>query len=534
MENNQQNQWDSGSWSRVFDQKSLFDLKKRDIIFTVCGLVISVFMAVYGIFGGFAFGYFLSAICLFTLFAVYFAKAGKLRMFPVTCGVLALANTAVFVTTTNGSVRFFGIIMILLLSVVCFEGIIHGTLSGNRRMLGVFYSAASTAGNISVSVKSLFLNGNGNKKVIGKVLIGVLCAIPVLVIVVPLLLSSDDAFRGMMDRMFANTGATVFKGIFGVVLSGFVIAYGFSLRTGRVVVLKKGTFTGVENVYILSFLSAISVCYLLYLFSQLAYFFSAFKGFLPDGEITYSKYARKGFFEMCVIAVINLVLVLAALLLAKKQNGKTCHGINLLATFIGVFTLIIIATSISKMVLYIDAYGMTVLRLTTSAFMVFLSVVFVSVILRVYMTKINIVKIALLTAGCIVLILGTVNVNSICAKYNYDSYCNGRLKTVDVNALYFLGDEGIPYITKLAESKEPSVAEEAKHYLAKAYLRDYYSNTSAVEGDFTVADLREREKNREISRFSLPRKKAYDSLYAYLEQHPKFSAQCEDYLNKDQ
>ena len=50
--------------------------------------------------------------------------------------------------------------------------------------------------------------------------------------------------------------------------------------------------------------------------------------------------------------------------------------------------------------LYIDAYGMTVRRVTTSAFMVFLAIVFVSVILRIYIRKINIVKIGLVAAGC--------------------------------------------------------------------------------------------------------------------------------------
>ena len=525
MENKEQDRISQPQWPQTYKPKPLFDLEKRDVAFAVCGVIIFVLTSIFGIFGGFALGYMVTSIAAFCLFACYFGKGGKLCPFSAICGVLALANAGVFLCTTNGSVRFFGIIVSILLSLVCLDGMVNGRVQGNRRTMEVFYRAAATSGQTDIAVKSLFSDRNGNKKAIGKVLIGLLCAVPVLVIVVPLLLSSDDAFRGMMDRMFDDAGHRVFEVGFGVGLSALAISYGFSLKTGRTAKAKEGAFAGVENVYVVSFLSAISLCYLLYLFSQLAYFFSAFKGFLPDGEITYAQYARKGFFEMCVIAVINLALVFGALLLAKKQEGRACRAIQLLGTFIGVFTLIIIATAISKMVLYIDAYGMTVLRLTTSAFMVFLAVVFISVILRIYIRKINIVKTALLTAGCVVLILGTVNVNRVCAWYNYESYYAGKLKMIDVEAMYNLGDEGIPYVVKIASGEDKTVASTAKKYLKNAYLYDYFEDVNGVEG-FTLSQLQKSERDSGFSYFSLPRKEAYESLYDFLEENPDFSEYC--------
>ena len=268
---------------------------------------------------------------------------------------------------------------------------------------------------------------------------------------------------------------------------------------------------------------------MLYLFSQLAYFFSAFKGFLPEGDITYAQYARKGFFEMCVIAVINLLIVFLALLLAKKENGKVCHTIKAIATFISVFTLIIIATAISKMVLYIGTYGMTVLRITTSSFMLFLSIVFISVILRIYINKVNIVKTALITAGVILLLLGTVNVNSVCARYNYESYKAERLEKIDVQQLYELGYEGIPYIAKLASAKDLDVANEAQNYLAKAYLYDYFDNMEDAVY-FTVDDLKANEKNKDFAHFTIPKMTAYNCLYEYIENNPLFSTTCQNYF----
>lgn len=527
------NQKQTPAWPAVsgYQPKPLFDLEKRDVIFAACGVAASICTAALGVFGGFAFGYLISVVVMMTLFSVFFGKNCKLRVFPVVCGLLSLANSAVFICTTNGSVRFFCVIVSLLLALVCFDGFLNGSPKGNRKSLEVFYRAGATIDNIDISVKTLFSNRNGNKKAIGKVLIGLACAVPVLLVVVPLLVSSDDAFRGMLEDLFRDTWETVFKVIVGLAISPFVISYGFSLKTGRVAKIKDKNYAGIENIYIISFLSAIALCYLLYLFSQLAYFFSAFRGFLPEGGMTYAEYARKGFFEMCVIAVINLVLVLVALLISRKKDGKVNWAVKALATFIGVFTMVIIATAISKMVLYIDAYGMTVLRITTSAFMVFLSVVFICVILRIYIANINIVKVALLTAGCIVLLLGTVNVNALCAKYNYESYRSGKLDTIDVQALYNLGEEGIPYIVQLTSDEDANTARDAKYYLTKAYLQNYFENFREIE-QLTLADLKKKEQKQGFEKFSFPRAAAYDSLYAYLEENPKFVTEYKNYQQR--
>ena len=513
-----------------YEPKPLFDLKGGDTAFAVTAVAASVILSIFGLFGGFALGYSIAAVLMIGTFLVYFAEQAKASVSAVVYGVLSLANSAVFINTTNGSVKFFAFVVGFLLALSCFDGMVNGPSKGNRGTLDVFFGAASTLGNIAAAVKSLFADKNGGKKTFGKVLLGLLCALPALVVILPLLMSSDDAFRGMMNNIFENTAATVFKTVFGVGLSVFVVTYGFSLKARRTVWMPEGKFGGIENVYVISFLSAIAVCYVMYLFSQLAYFFSAFQGFLPNGEITYAQYARKGFFEMCVIAVINLGLVFAALLLSKKKNGKVCYALRAITTFISLFTLIIIATALSKMVLYIGTYGMTVLRLTTSAFMVFLGVVFVSMILRIYCLKINVVKTALITAGCVIVVLGALNVNAVCAKYNYESYINGKLNSIDVAAMHGLGDEGIPYLTELAYDENEDVALRAQEYLAEAYIYDYFEDMRDLE-TFTADTLKQHRKDKNFGHYSVPKAKAYEALYKFLEDNPTFDSESRGYLH---
>ena len=266
MENKEQNKSAQTPWPEPHQEtKPLFALTKRDITFAACAVIACILTSVYGIFGGFALGYAITSVCMLGLFVRYFARKGKVSAFPVTCGVLTLANAAVYICTTNGSVRFFGVLVGFLLSLACLDGLITGGTKDNRGTMHLFYKAAATVEHVDVAVKSLFSDGNGNKKIIGKVLIGLLCAVPVLLVVIPLLRSSDQAFQGMMDRMFEDAGNTIFKVVFGVALSVFAICYGFCLRAGRTAQAKESKFAGIENVYIVSFLSAISLCYLLYL-----------------------------------------------------------------------------------------------------------------------------------------------------------------------------------------------------------------------------------------------------------------------------
>lgn len=510
-----------------------FDFKNTDTAFCICGVLFCVFVSVFGIFGGYALGYLISCVLMMGLFVVYFASRGKVRLLPLFCGFLSIANSAVFICTSNGSVRFFSAVLCFLMGLVCFDGMVNGKSKGNTKTIGIFYTAIVTSRNIGKTMKALFAGGNGNKKAVGKALIGLAGAIPVLLVVIPLLISSDAAFGGMMENIFKNTTGNIFKAVLGVNASVFVLSYGVSLKKGDIAKIGKSNFSGIENAYIISFLSAVSFCYVLYLFSQLAYFFSAFKGFLPDGEITFAQYARKGFFEMCAIAVINLNIVFLALLFSKKKNGKACNGIKILSTFIAIFTLIIISTAISKMVLYIDAFGMTVLRITTSAFMVFLAIVFISVVLRIYFTKINIVKTGLIAASFILIVLGSINVNGVCAKYNYESYKSQKLDSVDLKAMYDLGDEGIPYLVRLSEDKNKAVAEEARYYLADAVCYEYFEDLDKMTF-FSISSIKGKEKHKGFERFSIPRYNAYETLYAFIEENPEFASECMEIINENE
>ena len=49
----------------------------------------------------------------------------------------------------------------------------------------------------------------------------------------------------------------------------------------------------------------------------------------------------------------------------------------------------------------------------------------------------------------------------------------------------------------------------------------------------TVEDLRNNQKNKGLSYFSIPRNRAYNELYELIEKNPQFSSWCNYYVELD-
>lgn len=510
--------------NEILDDKNCetpFEFDKKDFIFTALCAVGCIFTVLFGLFGNVALGFCLSTLMLIFVFFAYLGKGNKIRVTAISCGVLALANSFNFVATSNGSVRFFSIVEIVLLCFVLFDAVANK--EQNWGIKRIFVSVASALFNIPLSIKSLFLKKNGAQNTICKILIGVACAIPVLIIVISLLSSADLAFNGIVNIIVEGAVPTFAKTVLGLVLAAFAVSYGLTLKKAKNRDINLPEINRIETVFVASFLSVVSLAYLLYLFSQLAYFFSAFNSILPEGyKLTVAAYARRGFFELCAISVINLIIIALSLLFSSK-NGKIPVTIKILCTFISVFTLIICVTAISKMVLYISEFGMTILRITTSAFIIFIMIVFAAIIFKIYIQKTKVLKIALLSAAIILFILGTVNINAVAARYNYECYMNNTLSTIDVSAIADLGDEGVPYLVKLSQStKNYSTRNLAKGYLKECYTEKYFDlNEEDIKNDLSKEVLDYNKKYKSFQYFSIPKYKAYQALYEYAQKNPK-------------
>lgn len=509
-----------------------FEITKRDKIFLVLIIFSSLALSIIGICKGFNLGYTISLNMFLASVGLYFAKgAKKVTAFTVSTIFLSFTMSLAFSITSNLAVRFFSVIAIFFLTLAFLTLLLHGRFAdGDLGILRTIFALLfkQSVPKFAKTVYSIFASAPDKKNNFGRILLGILGSIPVLLIVLPLLISSDEAFSGLFAKLSENVFEIILKCIFGFTIALFTINYCFALKKQDLRTFDPITIRGIDNVITTSFLSVLSFCYLAYMFSQLAYFFSAFSGFLPkDYEFNVATYARRGFFELCVIAGINFLIVFLAILFSRKQNNKIPLTLRLICTFISVFTLLITATALAKMVLYIKSFGMTELRISTSAFMIFLVLVFIALIFRLYFAKVKVIKTAFITAGVILSLLGIFNTNNIVAQYNYTAYTEGWLETeIDTSEIASLGDEGIPYLVMLTEDENPIVAENAKDELLYIiYCEKYYELDSKYVVNSYNYTLGEK-KYTDLSQMTLARKIAYETLDEYIENNPRIAQEA--------
>ncbi len=345
------------------------------------------------------------------------------------------------------------------------------------------------------------------------VLIGLACAVPALLILVPLLVSSDAAFAGLVGKLDWE-GVT--KGIFALIPASFAALVLFSLlltakRSEKAAGEK--TRKGLEPAAVIAFLAAVGAAYVLYLISQFAYFTDAFRGLLPK-DFTVAEYARRGFFEMCAIVAINLVLIVLAVGLCRKAGGKLPAAVKGLALFLCLFSLVLVATALSKMVLYMRSFGLTRLRVLTSAFMIFLALVVLAEALRLFVRKVPSAQLAVAFGAAILIALSLLNVDGLVARYNVEAWRSGKLDSLDVKTICELGDGAVPTLVELAGDKDEEIAAAAAEELERRLVRFGFAEWkwSEEEGKSVAVPKDEADARLDLRSWNCVTARAYEAL----------------------
>lgn len=234
---------------------------------------------------------------------------------------------------------------------------------------------------------------NGESRSVWRaVLLGLLLALPALLIVLPLLSSADAGFERMTGALVVyiqdHLLGIFVRFLFAVPVSCYLYGLIFGGIYGRNTdcistekLWKAGqSVRRVPDTAVCTALGVLCAVYVLFMGIQGNYLFSAFAGSIPE-EFTYAEYARRGFFELCQLGAWNLVLLGCAGIFSRSRN-QAHRGLSFFTVLLSVLTLLLIATAVSKMYMYISVYGLTVNRILPMVFMFWLALVFMSVILR--------------------------------------------------------------------------------------------------------------------------------------------------------
>ena len=183
---------------------------------------------------------------------------------------------------------------------------------------------------------------------------------------------------------------------------------------------------------------------------------------LPSGVDNYAEFARRGFFELCAVSVINAVVMLCVSSFAKRNGGEKPLGARIYCVVYAVASLCFTGIAISKMLLYITKFGLTRLRVYTTVFIVMLAVLFVLAVIRQLVGSFPFMKCAVVTVSLFSLLFAFGRFDGFIADYNVSAYLDGRLESVDTDALAELSCDAYPAVRRLAdEAADPVVAKNA-------------------------------------------------------------------------
>jgi len=200
------------------------------------------------------------------------------------------------------------------------------------------------------------------------VLRGFLIAFPLLLIFIALLTSADPAFAGILQDLFnLDIPRILVHIVFTVLITVPVAGFLCSMLTPRD--LPNGTrpswlrlAAGETNVAV----ALIDILFAAFVIVQLRYFFGGAALVKVAPKLSYADYARHGFFELVAVATLVLPLLLLAEWLIDKTSMTT---FRLLALAQVLLVFVILVSAYRRMQLYVDEFGLTELRLYTTAFM---------------------------------------------------------------------------------------------------------------------------------------------------------------------
>jgi hypothetical protein len=211
--------------------------------------------------------------------------------------------------------------------------------------------------------------------------LGMLIGLPLLFVFGGLLMAADAVFDQMVTTVFnidfGNLASHAFlAAFFAWIVCGFLLAV-FKISRPKVAETLTVERPEVGIIEIAVPLGLINLLFLAFVIVQLRYLFGDSSLVQETVGMTYSEYARRGFFELVTVAALVLPVLLTADWLLARTNRRSLAIFRGLASLMLILLLLIVVSALKRMHLYQSVYGLTELRLYTMAFMAWLGIVLI-------------------------------------------------------------------------------------------------------------------------------------------------------------
>ncbi|MFL6556858.1 MAG: DUF4173 domain-containing protein, partial [Bacillus sp. (in: firmicutes)] len=222
-----------------------------------------------------------------------------------------------------------------------------------------------------------------------------------------------------------------------------------------------------DGIITITVLVIINAVYLLFTLVQFRYFFSG----TLQADFTYAEYARKGFFELLFVTLINLSITVLVLTFTNRGTNVMRRAIQIMLTILVFVSSVMLTSAFLRLSMYEDAYGFTFTRVLVHSFMIFLVVIFTYTLVKIWVEKLSLFHFYFITSLIYYTAITIIDLDKIVVKENMNRYeTSGKIDVHYLNNLSYTGvlglidlyekDKNIPELkTILVERKQQAIAE---------------------------------------------------------------------------
>jgi len=289
---------------------------------------------------------------------------------------------------------------------------------------------------------------HGRARVWPAVVRGLLLGAPIVALLWLLLVNADAVFAS-----FFHVDADVGQGVAHIV---FIVSGAWALlatlRLASVappadVRLPPARLGGTEATVVAS---SVVVLFMLFAASQVLAATGAADRVLRTQGLTYAEYARSGFFQLLWVAGLTIAGLLCLRALTCHLDARPRRRITMLSLTIIALTVAIVGVAIHRMMLYEDAYGLTMLRLYVVVFAAWLGFALLLVgawLLGVRHDRAWFPGVASMSLLGVLLVLNVINPEAVVARHNLTRPHSAT--PIDETYLADLSDDALPTIAQL-------------------------------------------------------------------------------------
>jgi len=304
---------------------------------------------------------------------------------------------------------------------------------------------------------------------------GLVIAIPICVLLSALLASADPIFASFFT-LNVDFGRLVADAFF-VVLGGLAMAGLIRVSAAEPVDRIDGPLWRLGATEALVVLAILDAVFAAFAFAQVLAATGSAADTLRSAGVSYSDYARSGFFQLLWAGCITLVLLILFSRITGLAKREHKLAFLILSETAIALTLAIVVVAFRRLSLYEQAYGFTMLRLYSHIFAVWMAIVFVFLaaeMLGVWRRRRWFVGAIASSAAAVLLALNFVNPEAVVVALNVNhAQATGK---VDTAYLAELSSDATPALLEAAATVSPRL----EHDLAGVACRGPHAYAPAI------------------------------------------------------